>query len=299
MKRKLLFFAIFGFVFFVGCSAQEDFNNFTSKPVNSTSPDTIAKPGNTDNTDNPVDSDITPEIVSKNIVVAHRGAWKTKNLPQNSIASLREAVRLECKGSEFDIVLTADDSLVVCHDEKYNNLAIQKSKYLDLITLKLSNGENLPTLREYILAGKENNTTTKLFCEFKNFGLSSERKKTFAYKVLALVKSLKAEQFMVYMSFDYPMINQIRALNSKVNTLYLNGELSPEQLMANKISGLCYSYDIIKRNLDWIENAKNLNISLNVWVVNYKENIKLFSDYKFDSIITDEPEYAFKILGAN
>jgi glycerophosphoryl diester phosphodiesterase len=40
----------------------------------------------------------------KNKVIAHRGAWKAQGLPQNSLASLREAVRLGCEGSEFDVL---------------------------------------------------------------------------------------------------------------------------------------------------------------------------------------------------
>ncbi|MFT3945823.1 MAG: hypothetical protein QM763_02520 [Agriterribacter sp.] len=37
---------------------------------------------------------------AKNIVVAHRGAWKKNNLPENSIASLQEAVRIGCTGKD-------------------------------------------------------------------------------------------------------------------------------------------------------------------------------------------------------
>jgi glycerophosphoryl diester phosphodiesterase len=31
----------------------------------------------------------------KNAIVAHRGAWKANNLPENSIASLRHAIDLK------------------------------------------------------------------------------------------------------------------------------------------------------------------------------------------------------------
>ena len=51
-----------------------------------------------------------------NIVVAHRGAWKKNNFPENSIASLKHAIELKCTGSEFDVWMTADDSLVINHD---------------------------------------------------------------------------------------------------------------------------------------------------------------------------------------
>ena len=83
-----------------------------------------------------------------NIVIAHRGAWKKHNLPENSIASLRQAIALKCYGSEFDIRMTADDSLIINHDTTYNNLPIEKTNYAGLVIFKLANGEKLPTLRE-------------------------------------------------------------------------------------------------------------------------------------------------------
>ncbi|MGB3006062.1 MAG: glycerophosphodiester phosphodiesterase family protein, partial [Chitinophagaceae bacterium] len=109
----------------------------------------------------------------QNIVIAHRGAWKKDKLPENSIASLKQSIVAEYSGSEFDVRMTADDSLVINHDPEYNKLSIEKTKYADLITFRLSNGETLPTLREYILAGKENNTSTSLICEIKPSEIST------------------------------------------------------------------------------------------------------------------------------
>ena len=106
-------------------------------------------------------------VFADNVVIAHRGAWKKNSLPENSIASLRRAIELKCTGSEFDVRMTADDSLIVNHDPHYNKLLIEKTTYAELEKFKLSNGEKLPTLREYILAGIKNNTTTRLVCEIK------------------------------------------------------------------------------------------------------------------------------------
>ncbi|MGZ5246916.1 MAG: glycerophosphodiester phosphodiesterase, partial [Flavitalea sp.] len=62
-----------------------------------------------------------------NKVVAHRGAFKKNGLPENSIASLKEAIRLKCTGSEFDVHMSSDDSLVIFHDASINNLNIPKT----------------------------------------------------------------------------------------------------------------------------------------------------------------------------
>ena len=87
---------------------------------------------------------------AKNKVIAHRGAWKAQGLPQNSLASLREAIRLGCEGSEFDVWMTADEVLVVNHDGDFMGMEIEHSTYQQLLAQKLPNGEPIPTLREYL-----------------------------------------------------------------------------------------------------------------------------------------------------
>ena len=52
-------------------------------------------------------------------IIAHRGAWKEFNLPENSIASLEKAIELKCEGAEFDVRRTLDGVLVVNHDPLY------------------------------------------------------------------------------------------------------------------------------------------------------------------------------------
>ena len=69
---------------------------------------------------------------AENKVVAHRGAWKTNNLPENSIAALRHAIELKCTGSEFDVRMTSDDVLIVTHDKDYNSLLIEENTYAEL-----------------------------------------------------------------------------------------------------------------------------------------------------------------------
>jgi glycerophosphoryl diester phosphodiesterase len=276
MTNKI-FYITFSFLslFLISCTAQDNLNNTPQKNIN-----------------NPAQDNLNNPTAAKSTIVAHRGAWKNKNLPQNSIASLKEAIRLNCKGSEFDILLTADDSLVVNHDATYNNLNVQNSKYSQLATLKLPNGEMFPTLREYILVGKQNNTTVQLFCEFKDYGLSPAKKKVFIAKTLELVHELKAEQLVVYSSFDYDLLKQIRASNTFAVIQYLRGDISPEQLKLDKISEANYSYDVYNKNPQWIESAKKNNIALSVWTVNDGENINWFLKNNFDNIITDEPELA-------
>lgn len=233
---------------------------------------------------------------SQNPVVAHRGAWKKNNLPQNSIASLKQAIDLKCTGSEFDVRMTADNILVINHDPEYNKLPVEKTNYKDLSAFKLSNGEKLPTLQEYIKAGLKNNFSTRLVCEVKPSEISKERGKEIAEKIVQQVHKLKADQMVVYISFDYGILKRILELNPKANTQYLEGDKSPEQLKVDGISGGDFHYSVFVEHPDWIEMAKKNNISLNAWTVNEASNMDWLISNNFDFITTNEPELLFQRL---
>ena len=227
---------------------------------------------------------------ANNIVVAHRGAWKKNNLPQNSIASLKEAIRIQCTGSEFDVRMTADDSLIINHDPEYNKRVVEKTNYADLLQYKLANGEKLPTLREYILAGLENNTTTRLICEIKPSDISKDRGTTVAARVIGLFQELRAEHIVAYISFDYDILKKIHEINPKASTQYLNGEKSPAQLKKDGINGADYYFSVFKDHPEWIDEAATHHILLNAWTVNDAETMDWLLGKGFDFITTNEPE---------
>ncbi len=235
----------------------------------------------------------TKIVFADNIVVAHRGAWKKNNLPQNSIASLKQALALKCTGSEFDVRMTADDSLIINHDPDYNKLPIEKTNYEDLIVFKLSNGEKLPTLREFILAGTKNNTTTKLVCEIKPSTINQDRGKIIAERVVNLFHELKAEQAVSYISFDYEILKKIIEINPKAITQYLEGNKTPEQLKEDGISGADYYFTVFQNHPDWIVSAKKNNITLNAWTVNDAVDMDWLIANEFDYITTNESELLF------
>lgn len=228
--------------------------------------------------------------VKKNGIVAHRGAWKQENLPENSIAALRHAIDLKAAGSEFDVVMTADDSLVINHDPHYNKLIIEQTNYADLIKFKLSNGEKLPTLREYISEGKKNNKQTMLVCEIKPSGISVERGRKIGLKAVAIVKELKAEKITSYISFDYEILKQIRKVDAKTTLQYLEGNKTPKEVKLDNISGVDYHYSVFQKHPDWIKEAKENKITLNVWTVNDADVMDWIIGNNFDYITTNEPE---------
>ena len=88
-------------------------------------------------------------------VIAHRGYWKTEGSAQNSLRALVKADSIACYGSEFDVWMTADGDLVVNHDAVVEGITIEAAKTADVLALKLKNGENMPTLEQYLKLGKD------------------------------------------------------------------------------------------------------------------------------------------------
>lgn len=228
-----------------------------------------------------------------NKVIAHRGAWKAANLPQNSIASLQKAIKLGCNGSEFDVRLTKDEVLVINHDPHHEGMDIEKTDYAELVKKPLKNGEKLPTLAQYLKAGMYQKTT-KLITEIKPSPTSKERSLLLAQKVVEMVRKMKAQDWVVYISFDYDILKKVVELDKNANTQYLNGGISPELLKADGITGADYHFSVFQKDENWLVNAQKLGVATNAWTVNDTLIMDFMLIRKIDFLTTDEPEKALK-----
>lgn len=226
---------------------------------------------------------------NKNIVIAHRGAWKTQQLPENSIASLKEAIRIGCYGSEFDVQYTADGVAVVNHNADFLGKDIATSTYQELLDYKkLSNGENIPTLVEYLKAGL-NQKKTKLILEIKP-QKTQEKEEALVKKVIETVNELNAAPWIEYISFSHYISTYLIKNVPGAKVSYLKGEIHPAQLKEQGFYGLDYNQSVLKKNADWIETAHKLGLIVNVWTVNAEKDMDRFLADKADYITTNEPE---------
>ncbi len=231
-----------------------------------------------------------------NQVIAHRGAWKTKQLPQNSIAALHEAIRLKCAGAEFDVSLTEDDVLVVNHDPDFLGIDIATSTYQELLAKKLLNGESIPTARDYLIEGMKQ-TKTKLILELKTSLLGKERTRYSADLAVALVKELGAEEWVEYILFDYDAARRVIELDPEAKVWYLKGDVAPHQAKADGFYGIDYHFSVFKeKRPTWLQEAKELGLAVNAWTVNSREEMIRLLDQEVEFITTDEPELLFEVL---
>jgi glycerophosphoryl diester phosphodiesterase len=226
-------------------------------------------------------------ITGQTQVIAHRGFWKTEGAAENSIAALVKADSIGCYGSEFDVWMTKDEELIVNHDAVVYGKFIQQTSARRLTRTRLSNKERIPTLKQYLLKGKE--LKIKLILELK--ALSSPERETLAVeKIVGMVKSLGLEDRIEYISFSLHATKEfIRLAPQDTPVFYLNGDLLPKELKAIGCTGPDYHYSIYKQNPQWIAECHKLGLKTNVWTVNKANDMKWFIDHKIDFITTNEP----------
>jgi glycerophosphoryl diester phosphodiesterase len=222
-------------------------------------------------------------------IIAHRGAWKEFNLPENSIASLEKAIELKCEGAEFDVRRTLDGVLVVNHDPVYYGDTIQTNTYAFLNRNKLSNGESLPTLEEYFLKGTQDKHKTLLICEIKAAIKDKEQDYLATIETLALAKKLKIEKRIVYISFSKDILSWIKEKQPTATVLYLESDLSIDAVVQNKFDGINLHYTSFKNNIQLSATAKNAGLKICSWTVNELSDLAILQAQGVEWITTNQP----------
>ncbi|OLY90777.1 glycerophosphoryl diester phosphodiesterase [Cnuella takakiae] len=232
----------------------------------------------------------------RNKVIAHRGAFKNTGVAENSVASLQQAIRMGCAGSEFDVHLSSDGVPVISHDPRIGGYTIAETPVAVLTAIKLSHGEQLPTLETFLKGGLDQNKT-KLILEIKASSAGKANSILLTQKVVALVEQLQAQAWIDYISFDYDVCKEVMRLAPYAKVAYLNGDKTPEALAAEKFYGLDYHYSVLQKNSSWIADAKKSGITVNVWTVNDKAMMQDLLQQGVDFITTNEPELMLQLVG--
>ena len=222
-------------------------------------------------------------------ISAHRGFWKTNPATaENSFQSLKNAQNLTIYATEFDVRMLKDGVLIVYHDEYFGKLEISETNFSDLENLELKNGENIPTLKNYLEKGKEN-PALKLMIELKPMH-SEMKENVLVQKAIQLVKELDVESQTEFISFSLNICKQIKKAEPSFKVHYLNGDLSPLEIKEKGFDGIDYHYSVFLKNPTWISEAKTLDLTTNSWTVNDIEIFKMLKKQGIDFVTTDIPD---------
>jgi glycerophosphoryl diester phosphodiesterase len=239
-------------------------------------------------------------------IVAHRGFHRFEGSAENSISSMQHAVAHDFEGTEFDVQLTSDNVAIVFHDSKMQGLVICDTPFDTLRNLPaftLRSGETVPTLDEFLeacsLAIKEQNLRekhTQLFFEIKPL----QRKEQLYHLLGQIIEAIGKYQLhddIFFISFDLDACVMMAQLLPDTPVAYLEGDLSPKQLQEKGITDIDYHWSKFTAHPEWVKEAHDLGMTVNVWTVNTPEKAQEMLQLGVDYITTDEPLQMREWLG--
>ena len=225
-------------------------------------------------------------------IVAHRGYWDCAGSAQNSITSLKLADKIGCYGSEFDVHLTKDGVIVVHHDQNVGKIDIQTSTYKALKKERLKNGEKIPTLEQYLDAGKD--LSCKLVLEIKRQMVQSHED-SLVRQCVDMVKSKGLTDRIGWISFSGMACELLHQLLPDAHIQYLLGDWDPKTIKAKGLSGIDYEQKVLALHPEWIKECHDLGLVVNVWTVNDLNTINQFIKAGVDFITTNAPVEGLKL----
>lgn len=234
-------------------------------------------------------------------IVAHRGFWNCKEAgyAKNSVAALRCAQEAGFWGSEFDVNMTEDGVLLVFHDGKVEGMTIEKHPYSDLKDIKIKNGENIPTIDQYLEQGKKH-PETMLVYELKKHSSKKveDRFVDITIEKLKEYELLDPERVM-FISFSWHICKRLADKLPGFTVQYLSGNKSPEKVKADKVNGIDYKHTVFNIHPMWIDQAHSLGMSTNTWTVNEKSAMLKMMESGVQAITTDHPLELRSLLTEN
>lgn len=205
--------------------------------------------------------------LSSQYIIAHKGNSEMTGCPGNSRASLLNALELDIYGTEFDVRQTKDHVLVICHDKEFDGINIAEANYSEFDNHYLENGENLPTLEEYIEIYKNSQSKVKLIIELKSCSVTD---------VVELVEQYDLQDFVEFISFELDYCDSLVSMGYGSKVLFLDGTLTPAEVKERGYAGIDYGIGDFTTHPEWIHEAKSLGLKVCVWTVDNPLTIKEF-----------------------
>ncbi len=239
-------------------------------------------------------------------IISHRGAFKYA--PQNTIPAFLKAFEIGANGIEFDVQMTKDNELVICHDYTIDETSNAKGKIKDFTLEELKKFDfgikyspefkntRIPTLEEVL---KIANKFEIINIEIKS---QAEKNEEVVKRVIECVKENNFTNDAVYSSFDFEVLKIMQKLDNtlKLGALFTTADFSREnkairkieKVKANSLQAIHPNARFLRRQ--YVEECHKNGIMVNCWGANSTKKITQMFDIGCDLIITDEVERAIQ-----
>lgn len=252
-----------------------------------------------------------PKAVN-NKVVAHRGGSLEAGLPDNSMAALEYSIELGLFAMEVDIYITKDNQVVVAHAssaDKINGFYPWEATYGQLAAAKLSNGEQLPRLEDFLDRILEAGTT-RLWLDVKSISAvpateADAYSSRAAERAAEIIREKKAHNFVEFIVGKASVLRRtLTASKGDWNCAYMNTGISPTSFLNQGTTWANLSIDNIFYNNGTLsgdyslEDYTALGIKVSVYNVDSEENRAWYAGRAASlyAICTNYPKAMLKAL---
>jgi glycerophosphoryl diester phosphodiesterase len=213
----------------------------------------------------------------KPLLLGHRGARASRQIPENTLASFELCLQHGCDGFEFDVRRSGDGQAVICHDATVGGMEIENtaSKTLPLPTLE-------DVLRQFA-------HRAFLDIELKVAGLEAQ--------TLAELHDCPPRKGYVVSSFLPEVLTAIHDLDPAIPLGFLCE--AKEHLRAwreTPAEWVIPQFALVDRQL--VELVHGAGKKIMVWTVNRAEGMREFAEWGVDAIVSDETQRIAEIVRA-
>ena len=234
-----------------------------------------------------------PEGTKRPKIVAHRGYWHAPGSAQNSIRSLVKADSIGADATEFDVWMCSDGVVVLNHDGVINGMSVQNTPSDIICQQKLENGENVPTLEEFLKTAKK--LKIDLVLEIKCHETADKENKCID-ECLRLLKKYGLTKRTYFISFSQNVCQQLSKKTKQPIQFLWGQKWTPEEAKANGCTGCDYAYDVWKQNPTYMNRCRDLGLEINIWTLGTERGIIESINNGVDFMTTDTPELAQELV---
>ncbi|MGK7911936.1 MAG: glycerophosphodiester phosphodiesterase [Synechococcus sp.] len=222
----------------------------------------------------------------KLLCIGHRGAMG--HAPENTLASIRQALDLDSPCIEVD-VYNVDDRLIVFHDDRLERTTngvgyLGEQSFGYLRTLDAGGGEHIPTLQEVCA---EIAARACLNIELK--GLNTAQ--PVAEFIAELVKEGWNEDAFLVSSFNHRELAKMRQLSDRIKLgALLCGLPIDDAKFAQELRAFSVHPSLEFIDRQFVEDAHSRNLKVYVYTANHTEDIARMHELGADGVFTNYPE---------
>ena len=232
----------------------------------------------------------------KMIVIGHRA--NAAGAPENSLSALEKSIDLGVPMVEIDVQLTADDVVIVWHDEDLMRMTgdprgVREVRFDEIESLYLRSddpryieSDRVATLEQYL---QQSNGRIQLMIELKYYGFYPE----LAERTFELIREYEMEDQVVIKSLNYSGVVQTREIAPDLEVGYVSAAAVGD-ISRLPVDFLSVNHINITDAL--IRSSRERGMAIYAWTVNNREDMITVIEKRVNGIITDRPEITLPLV---